>query len=26
VIYVKGRVSGSDIVIAGDNQRNKWNR
>lgn len=26
VIYVKGRISGSDIVIAGDNQRNKWNR
>ena len=26
VIYVKGKISGSDIVIAGDNQRNKWNR
>lgn len=26
VIYVKGRISGSDIVIAGDNQRNKWNK
>lgn len=26
VIYVKGKISGSDIIIAGDNQRNKWNR
>lgn len=25
-IYVKGKISGSDILIAGDNQKNKWNR
>lgn len=25
-IYVEGRVSGSDILIAGQNQQNKWNR
>jgi hypothetical protein len=26
IIYVKGKISGSDIIIAGDNQKNKWNR
>jgi hypothetical protein len=25
-IYVKGKISGADILIAGDNQRNKWSR
>ena len=25
-IYVKGKISGSDIVIAGDNQKNKWRK
>lgn len=25
-IYVKGTISGSDIVLAADRQRNKWNR
>jgi hypothetical protein len=25
-IYVKGKISGADIVISGDNQRNKWSR
>lgn len=25
-IYVKGKISGADILIAGDNQRNKWNK
>lgn len=25
-VYVEGRVSGSDILLAGSNQQNKWNR
>jgi hypothetical protein len=25
-IYVKGKISGADIIIAGDNQRNKWSK
>ena len=25
-IYVKGKISGADIVIAGDNQKNKWRK
>ena len=25
-IYVEGKVSGSDILLAGSNQQNKWNR
>ena len=25
-VYVEGRVSGSDILLAGQNQQNKWNR
>ena len=25
-IYVKGKISGADIVIAGDNQKDKWRR
>lgn len=25
-VYVEGRISGSDIIIAGQNQQNKWNR
>lgn len=25
-VYVEGRVSGSDIILAGQNQQNKWNR
>lgn len=25
-VYVEGRISGSDIIIAGTNQQNKWNR
>ena len=25
-IYEKGKISGSDIVIAGDNQKNKWRK
>ena len=25
-VYVEGRVSGSDILIAGSNQQNQWNR
>lgn len=25
-IYVKGKIAGSDILIAGDNQKNKWSK
>lgn len=25
-IYVKGKISGADILIAGNNQQNKWNK
>lgn len=25
-VYVKGKVSGSDILLAGSNQQNRWNR
>ena len=25
-IYVKGKISGADILIAGDNQKNKWRK
>ena len=25
-IYIKGKISGSDIVVAGDNQKNKWRK
>ena len=25
-VYVEGKVSGSDILLAGSNQQNKWNR
>lgn len=25
-VYVEGRISGSDIIIAGTNQQNKWDR
>ena len=25
-VYVEGRISGSDIIIAGSNQQKKWNR
>lgn len=25
-VYVEGKISGSDIIIAGTNQQNKWNR
>ena len=25
-IYVEGKVSGSDILLAGSNQQKKWNR